>query len=79
MYFQSKKDLHCYNKMFQKYAGPALCFASKYAMMAIKKVAKDIIFIYILMVHLKFVCYKGIKTGKKLYDLDFQNVEDSYE
>lgn len=48
-------------------------------MMAIKKVAKDIIFIYILMVHLKFVCYKGIKTGKKLYDLDFQNVEDSYE
>jgi len=64
--FKAKKDLHCYDKVFQKYPRPALRFASKYAMMPMKKGTKDIIFIYILMVHLKFVCYKGIKTGKKL-------------
>lgn len=76
--FQSKKDLCCFNKVFQKYARPTLCFASKYAMKPVR-VTKDIIFIYMPMVHLKFECCKVIKTDKKLYEVDFPNLEDSYD
>lgn len=77
VYFQSKKDLHCYNKVLQKDPGPILCFASEYAMMAPKKVTKDMIFIYVPVLHLQFVCYRGTKACKKLYELDLQNSKDS--
>lgn len=75
MHFQSKKDLHCYSKAFQKHPGPALYFASKYAMMSKKNVIKDI--------YLHTYGSSEIRVlewyEKTLYERGFQNVEDSYE
>lgn len=45
--------------------------------MAMKKVTKFTMFIYMPKSQLQFGCYRAIKTGKKLSKIDFQIVEDA--